>query len=56
MDATTTIEIEMTDPANNFFIDRVYTYGDITQILLLITIAGLMFWNLLIKIFDKKNV
>ena len=30
MDATTTIEIDLTDPANTFFIKKEYSYGEIT--------------------------
>lgn len=53
MDATTTIEIELSDPAHNFFIKREYTYGEITICFLLLAILGLKFWELLLKIVKK---
>jgi hypothetical protein len=57
MDATTTIEIDLSDPANAFYIKKVYTYGEITICFLLILLVGLKFWELLLKIVKKdKNV
>jgi len=53
MDATTTIEVQLSDPAHNFFIDRSYTYGEITICFLLILIVGLRFWELLLKVVKK---
>jgi hypothetical protein len=53
MDATTTLEIELNDPAHNFFIERQYSYGEITICFLLIAILGVMFWQLLLKIIKK---
>jgi len=51
MDATTTIEMEMSDPSQNFFIDPHFSYGEITQIFILLTIAGLLIWAILKKEF-----
>ena len=54
MDATTTIEIETTNPANNFYIDKVYSYGDIVIISLLIVLVGLIFWKIIDDLPEKK--
>ena len=53
MDATTTSEIQLSDPANTFYIKKEYTYGEITICFLLITLIGIKFWDLLLKIVKK---
>jgi hypothetical protein len=55
MDASTTIEIQLADTGNNFFIKKEYSYGEITICFLLIAILGLKFWELILKI-TKKDV
>jgi hypothetical protein len=53
MDASTTLEIELSDPAHNFFIKKEYSYGEITICFLLLAILGVQFWGLLLKIVKK---
>lgn len=56
MDATTTIEVELSNPANNFFIKKQYSYGEITICFLLILIFGVKLWDILLRITNDKNV
>jgi hypothetical protein len=49
MDASTTLEIQATNPDNNFFIDKLYTFGDITITILLIIIIAILFFGELRK-------
>lgn len=51
-----TSEIEMSDPAHNFFINREYTYGEITVCFLLIAILAVKFWELVLKITKKDDI
>jgi hypothetical protein len=53
MGATTTIEVEMTDPAQNFLIKPVYTYGDIGIIFCLLTLTGVVAWFGIKNLFKK---
>jgi hypothetical protein len=46
MDASTTIEIELSDPTQNFYIKKQYTYGEISICIFLILIIGLKVWDL----------
>jgi hypothetical protein len=47
--------VELDDEDNNFHIQNSYSYGDITECFLLIFIAGVLFWNLILKATSKKN-
>lgn len=49
------IEVVLTNTDDNFYIDKVYTYGEITICFLLFLIFGVIFWELLLKI-TKKDV
>lgn len=53
MDATTTIEVEMSNPSQNFFLVKKYSYGEITICFLLLTILGVIFWKVLKDEFKK---
>lgn len=54
MDATSTIEFEMPDSSQNFFIEKSFSYGDISQIFVELTILGLIAWVIIKKEFSKK--
>jgi hypothetical protein len=55
MDASTTLEIQVSDNADqNFYIGRSFTYGEITECFLLITVAGLLLWRIVKDEFTKK--
>ena len=56
MDATTTIEVELSNPNNNFFIEKQYSYGEITICFLLITVLAVQFWTTLLKITKKDDI
>lgn len=56
MDTTTTLEIELNDPAHNFLIARQYSYGEITICFLLIAILSVKFWELILKITKKDDI
>jgi hypothetical protein len=47
--------VELDDQGNNFHVQNSYSYGDITECFLLIFIAGMLFWNLILKATSKKN-
>lgn len=55
MDATTTFEMEFDDPTQNFFIDPHFSYGEITQIFILLTILGVIIWAILKDNFTKNG-
>jgi hypothetical protein len=46
MDASTTLEIELSDPAHNFFNKKEYSYGEITICFLLLAILGVQLFAL----------
>jgi len=46
MDATTTIEVVLSDPSQNFWIDRVFSYGDIFIGGALVVIIALLGWQI----------
>lgn len=54
MDSTTTFEVVLNDTNNNFFIQRQYTYGEITICFLLIAILAVKVWFVL-NITTKKD-
>ena len=53
MDASTTIQIEMTDPNNNFYIDRTYSFGDVTICFILMGIFAIMISNFIHSFLNK---
>lgn len=55
MDASTTIEMQLSNTDNNFFIEKYYSYGDITICFLLLFILSIEIWKLTGDFF-KKNV
>jgi hypothetical protein len=56
MDASTTMEVVLSDTNNNFYIKKQYTYGEITICFLLIAILSLKFWELVLKITKKDDI
>jgi hypothetical protein len=51
--ATTTIEVELENPDNNFLIEPGYTYGEITIAFLLIVLIAVVFFRELLDITKK---
>jgi hypothetical protein len=45
--------VELSNPANNFYVKNSYSYGDITVCFLLCIIAGTAIWNSILKSLKK---
>lgn len=47
--------VMLNDNDNDFYIQKSYTYGDITTCFLLILVAGCLLWAILIKAISKND-
>lgn len=49
MEATTTVEVILPDPSQNFYIDKIFSYGDIVIGMLLMLLIAIEIW----KVYNK---